>query len=137
MNTIAKARKRGRYVYECLETLPLDVEGVGTVTEGFKTVIDRIDTYEKVLTPLHKKLNDLINIANYPDFSSDSMKIRNLSSMYADTNFNPNDADRVISLIQEIDAASREHKQFAGRYVVLMQQQTEEGNNCKESLKAL
>ena len=82
--------------------------------------------------PLHAKLADLINPANYPNFQADVSRVRSLSQSYRNVEglFSQNRKDAATAF-QQSEASLAEVQRIAGVYTRLIEQDTDMGRSIK------
>lgn len=143
MATIEDGLRQAGFVKEGLETVPANGQGVAAAKENLAKAVQEIEETKKYFAPLHAKLMDLVDPANYPKFNADRKRLEGLSRDYSSDWVFTSDRARAAELFGQRKAAQEELIRIARTYQRLMQQKTEQGitieavgNNTLGSFKA-
>jgi len=144
---VANARRKTGFARDALEQLPENGKGVAEVRQQLVNADAKVSVASDYLRPLHAKLQNLINPANYPEFEADYRRLRELSIMFANPMILQTNRELAAQHFAQADAAKAECIRIAQKYSRLMEQRTGEGeriegvgngflNNHAEFLKA-
>lgn len=127
MNTITDARRKQQNALDRFASLPPDGRGVAETKKELDDVIARIDAAEKTFAPLNDQLTKLVDPSSYPNAKADFDRLREITSMYADTNKLAQDRPGAVAVLREMPAARAEYDRILADYKPLIGQQTELG----------
>lgn len=135
VNTIAVADRRTKEARDKLAGLPADGRGVPAAQAELAEAVAAVEAARQFLPPLHERLAALTDPANHATLVADTQRLRELGSMYADTQVFHQDRARAATLIREAAAAAAEHERLAKVYATLIQQRTPEGQQLESAGK--
>lgn len=127
MNTISEAKRKAGFAADSLAPLPANGRGVAEEQTRLDTARANTKAAEDYLTPIHNRLQQVINPANYPTYRADLERIRGLSAMFNLPMLLQTDRPRAADIIAQGPAAKQEMIRLAQQYQLLMIQQTHEG----------
>lgn len=127
LGVVENAQRKSGFARDGLSQLPDNGRGVAGVRQRLINADAQVVTAADYLRPLHARLQDLINPANYPQFGEDERRLRELSIMFADPMILQTDRSRAAEAIRQAEAARAECVRIAQRYARLMEQQTDQG----------
>ncbi|MEO1718411.1 MAG: hypothetical protein AAFR76_15025, partial [Planctomycetota bacterium] len=125
--TLENARRKSGFADENLSKIPADGRGVAETRQRLVNADAKVVIAADYLNPLHARLQDLINPANYPEFDADRDRLRELSAMFGRTDAFQMDRAFAADVMQQSEAAKAECMRIAQKYARLMQQQTDQG----------
>ena len=137
MNTISEAKRKAGFAADSITPLPANGEGVAEETARLEAARATTKGAEDYLAPIHNRLQQVINPANYPSFRADLERIRGLSSMFGSTYMFQNDRQGAGEVYKQSDAAREEMIRIARAYQLLMIQQTEQGKQIEGAGNAM
>lgn len=124
---VENARRKSGFAADTLGQLPSDGRGVSEVKQRLVNADAKVVVASDYLNPLHARLQDLINPANYPEFNADRDRLRELSVMFGDPMRLKTDRPFAAEVVQQSEAAKAECIRIAQKYARLMQQRTDQG----------
>ncbi|MEL6795331.1 MAG: hypothetical protein AAFO89_00750 [Planctomycetota bacterium] len=124
---VANARRKSGFATENLSQLPSDGRGVAEARQRLVNADAKVVIAADYLNPLHARLQELINPANYPEFNADRDRLRELSQMFNRPGALQTDRAFAADVMQQSEAAKAECMRIAQKYGRLMQQQTDQG----------
>ena len=130
-SVVENAQRKSGFAKDALDQLPEDGRGVPDVRQRLVNADAQVATAADYLNPLHAKLQDLINPANYPEFDADYKRLRELTIMFARPEMLETQRELAGETFRQADAAKGECIRIAQKYVRLVQQQTEQGKSLE------
>lgn len=131
LNTISEAKRKAGFAADSLAPLPANGRGVEEELTRLETARANTKGAEDYLLPIHNRLQQIINPANYPNFRADLERIRGLSSMFGATYMFQSDRQGAADVFAQAPAAKQEMIKLAQTYQLLMIQQTNEGKQIE------
>lgn len=131
MTIVDNAKRKSGFAKQSLDALPADGQGVGEARQALVNADAKVVTASDYLTALNKKLQDLINPANYPEFDADYKRLRELSIMFARPEILQTDLPLAAETYAQLAAAKDECVRIAKRYARLVEQQTDQGRTIE------
>ena len=131
MNTIEVAERRAGEVHNHLDPLPDDGRGVKPTRERLGKAVDSVAASKAFLTPIHKQLAGATDATNYPDLKTDTERLSDLCTMYANPRILLEDREQAAAIIKQAGAAEAERARIAEKYAILIHQQTAEGKRIE------
>ncbi len=131
LNTISEAKRKAGFANDSLVQLPANGQGVEEEQTRLDSARANTKGAEDYLTPIHTRLQQVINPANYPNFRADLERIRGLSSMFGSTYVFQSDRPAAADVYKQAPAAKQELIRIAQTYQLLMIQQTEQGKQIE------
>ena len=131
MGVVENAKLKSGYAKNAMERLPEDGKGVADVRQRLTNADAKVVTAADFLRPLQKKLHDLIDPKNYPDFDTDQKRLRELSAMFARPEILISQRSLAAETYQQAEAAKAECIRLAKKYARIMQQQTAQGESIE------
>ncbi len=128
---VDNARRKSGFAGDSLAQLPDDGRGVAGVRQRLVNAEAQVVSAADFLNPLHARLQDLIDPANYPEFDADRDRLRELSVMYNDPMRLQSDRAFAAEVLRQSEAAKAECVRIAQKYARLMQQQTDQGKTIE------
>lgn len=128
---VAKAKTRVQYSGDAIKQLPGNGRGVAEQAARRSILSNELAASIKKIEPIYTYLAKVVNPATYPTLQQDIRKMRNLSSMYADTAVLTRDAEQSAAAISQGPKAWAEFQNFAKVYGPLSNQNTEWGKQVK------
>ncbi len=135
MGTIEAARRSAVHAKSHLDPLPGNGAGVAEIVSLLATALTSIAASEAALTPIHARLSHLVDPAAYPALSDDVRRLRDLASMYRETDVFARDPRRAAVLVGEGPAARTAYAAIAKAYAPFLAQKTEEGKPVDAALR--
>ncbi len=137
MYTIEQAQRKAGFAGDTLKPLPANGAGVAEQVDRLATQKKSITASEAYLSPIHSRLQQIINPANYPDLRADLERIRGLSAMYGNLGLFQTDRPQAAEVFAQGEASKNELIRIAQKYRRLMEQQTDEGKHVEGSGNAM
>ncbi|MEZ6243838.1 MAG: hypothetical protein R3B57_12440 [Phycisphaerales bacterium] len=131
MSTIENAKRKAGWAADALKPLPANGEGVAEQNQHLAELNASIAKSEAYLTPIHERLQQIINPANYPDLHDDLERLRGLSVMYGNPMILQTDRPQAGEVFKQGDATMQEVTRIAQKYRRLIEQQTEDGKRIE------
>ncbi|MEM8738460.1 MAG: hypothetical protein AAGG38_08295 [Planctomycetota bacterium] len=129
--TLQETRRQAGFVEQALAPLPPNGRGVPAAHQRLAAARQQLDDAEQYLLPLHARLTELVDPANYPAFEADRRRLADLGQSYAADYLFQSDRPRVAELYRQRAAAQQELVRVAQAYQRLMQQQTDQGQQIE------
>jgi hypothetical protein len=126
-SVVENAVRKTGYARDALSKLPENGAGVAPVRQDLVNADAEVMIARDYLNPLHAKLQDLINPANYPEFNADRDRLRELGRMFAQSGALKVDRAFAGETFQQAQASRDECIRIARKYLRLIQQQTGQG----------
>lgn len=124
---VENAQRKTGFATDALDKLPPDGAGVADIRRQVAEAAAKVSAAAGYLDPLHARLQDLINPANYPEFEADRKRLAELSVMFRDAQILQTNPTLAAETFQQATPAKDECVRIAQRYARLIQQQTEQG----------
>lgn len=137
METISEARRKAGFAAESLKPLPANGRGVEEEQARLNAAIESANAAEAYLRPIHSRLQQIINPANYPDANADLDRIRGLSTMFGSTHVFQSDRKSAADIYAQAPAAKQEMIKLAQKYQLLMIQRTDLGKRIEGAGNAM
>jgi len=131
MSVVENAKLKSGYAKSAMERLPEDGKGVADVRQRLTNADAKVVTAADFLRPLHKKLHNLIDPKNYPDFDADQKRLRELSAMFARPEMLVTQRALAAETYQQAEAAKAECIRMARKYARIVQQKTVQGERIE------
>lgn len=125
--TVENARRKSGFAKDNMATLPEDGKGVADAKQRLVNADAKVTIAADYLNPLHDRLQDLINPANYPEFEADRTRLRELSVMFNDPMLLQTNRPMAAEALAQAEAAKNECIRIAQKYARLMEQRTDQG----------
>jgi len=128
LSTIAETRRQAGFVNDGLKKIPANGEGVAEAKVRLAAVTETLDGAEAYFKPLHERLMQMINPANFPEFETDVKRLTELAGQYANHElmFREQRA-KAAEAFAQAEAAKAECVRIAQKYTRLMEQRTDQG----------
>ncbi|MEM9661260.1 MAG: hypothetical protein AAF937_03010 [Planctomycetota bacterium] len=126
-SVIENATRKSGFASETLAGLPDDGRGVAEARQRLVNADAKVATAADYLGPLHARLQDLINPANYPEFDADHDRLGELSVMFNRPEVLQMERAFAADVVRQSEAAKSECVRIAQKYSRLMQQRTKQG----------
>ncbi len=127
LGVVENAKRKAGFVKDALDKLPADGRGVGDTRQKLVNAEAKVVTAHDYLRPLNQQLQRLIDPAQYPEFDADRKRLRELSSMFANTMILQTNRPLAADTYKQGEAARAECIRIAQKYNRLIQQQTDQG----------
>ncbi|MHA7812924.1 MAG: hypothetical protein ACX94C_05980 [Phycisphaerales bacterium] len=131
MSVVENAKLKSGYAKSAMERLPEDGKGVADVRQRLTNADAKVVTAADFLRPLQKKLHNLIDPKNYPDFDADQKRLRELSAMFARPEMLVTQRALAAETYQQAEAAKAECIRMARKYARIVQQKTAQGERIE------
>ncbi len=131
LETISEAKRKAGFAADALAPLPANGEGVAEQATRLEAARASTAAAEQYLTPIHTRLQQVINPANYPNYRADLERIRGLSQMFGNLAVFQYDRPLAAETFKQGPAAKEEIIRIAQTYQFLMIQQTHEGKQIE------
>lgn len=130
VETAKEGMRQAGFADTALNKVPSNGEGVALAKQRLVDAKAGIEGTAAYFQPLHAKLADLINPANYPNFQADVSRLRSLGQNYrnAEGLFSQN-RKAAAEAFQQSGASLTEVKRIAGVYARLIEQDTDMGRS--------
>lgn len=131
IDTIAKGKQRAALAQERLDKLPGESAEVADWSAQLSRHLSSLAESEKVLQPIYAQLSAAIDPGSHPNLAADTTRLRELGTMYSDTQVFVVDRPKAALLISEATAARKEHDRIVSIYADLIRQLTAEGRQLE------
>ncbi|MEL7472521.1 MAG: hypothetical protein AAGK04_04325 [Planctomycetota bacterium] len=129
MATLEDAARKWVNARDALVQLPENGEGVEEVALRHSQAQAKIAYLDEQLSPVHTRLQALVNPASYPNLQSDMKRMQELSRMYSDTMAFTNNMPQAIAALEAAEGTMNELRQYVQTYLPYINQQTFESKN--------
>ena len=130
-----EALRQAGFAHTALEKVPSNGEGVAEAKQRLIQAKASIEQMTSYYEPLHAKLADLINPANYPSFQADLSRVRDLGQRFRNAESLFRERRKAAAEAMELsDASLIEARRIAEVYGRLIQQDTEMGRSIKATV---
>ena len=124
--------RQAGFAETALAKIPSNGEGVAEAKERLAAAREALKGTAAYFEPLHAKLADLINPANYPQLQADLNRLNDLSQSFRNVDYLLRD-DRVkgAATFQQSEASLTECRRIQAAYARLVEQDTDMGRSVK------
>lgn len=129
--TMDKAKQRIGLIVGYLQELPADGMGVAQTGAAMNKAQATIGEAEKVLSPLHGRLQRLVHPSTYPSLDGDLKRLQELTRMFYESGVLQSDPRGAAKVVEQASASHAEFVRVVKAYAPLMRQQTELGKRVE------
>jgi len=137
LGVVENAMRKSGFVKDALDKLPEDGAGVAEVRQQLVNADAKIVAANDFLKPLGARLRTLIDPAQYPEFTVDRNRLRELSIMFANSAILQINRSLAADTLKQTEAARAECTRIQEKYARLVQQRTEQGKEIEGAGGAL